>query len=116
MSRKPIFNENPCGIDLLHRAISGKWKISILWTLKETKRFNQIQKLFPFVTQAILTKNLRELEQDGFIHREIYREVPPRVEYSLTELGHSFYPIIESMNEWAEVHYNELLASFKKYE
>lgn len=56
------------------------------------------------ITQSSLTKQLRELERDGFLHREVYREIPPRVEYSLTELGQSFTPVLRQMLSWSEAH------------
>lgn len=116
MSRKLVTEDEPCGMDLLQRAIAGKWKLSIIWMLSETRRFGELKRLFPFVTQAMLTKHLRELEADGFVHREIYREVPPRVEYSLTDLGMSFLPIIEHTDEWADGHRAEMLGAFEAQE
>lgn len=62
--------------------------------------FNELQKLFPNITQTMLTHQLRELERDGFVHREIYREIPPKVEYSLTSVGDTFVPIIKQMYDW----------------
>ena len=95
--------ENICPLEFVQRVIGGKWKISILWALSiQTRRFNELQRLFPDITQAMLTKQLRELEKDGFIHREVYREVPPKVEYSLTLIGQDFFPIIRQMYEWGE--------------
>lgn len=75
----------------------------LLWSLSEQpRRFGEINRYFPEMTQAMLTKQLRELEHDKLVHREVYQEVPPKVEYSLTELGENFFPIIESMFEWGE--------------
>lgn len=92
-----------CPIELVQRVIGGKWKISILWALGDkTRRFNELKKLFPNITQTMLTHQLRELERDGFVHREVYREVPPKVEYSLTTMGNSFVPIIKEMYAWGE--------------
>jgi DNA-binding HxlR family transcriptional regulator len=56
------------------------------------------------ITQSTLTKQLRELEADGFLHREIYKEIPPKVEYTLTEMGESFIPVLQTMMEWSEIH------------
>ncbi|PLT48027.1 Transcriptional regulator, HxlR family [Paenibacillus pasadenensis] len=80
--------------------IAGKWKLIILWQLKETRRFGELQRLVPGISKGILTSQLRELEQDGMVHREVYREVPPKVEYSLTQQGRSFLPILDSIGEW----------------
>ena len=101
-------NYETCPLELVQRVLGGKWKIALLWALRETKRFNELQKLFTGITQTMLTKQLRELEADGFIHREVYREVPPKVEYSLTAMGIEFLPIIQKMYTWGEEHYNLL--------
>ncbi len=79
----------------LQSVISGKWKILILWYISayEVQRFNELQRRLD---------GLRELETDGLIHREVYPEVPPRVEYTLTEKGKSFIPILQSMRKWSE--------------
>ena len=81
--------------------IGGKWKGIILYHLiSGTKRFNEFQKLHPCITQRMLTLQLRELERDGVVHREVYKEVPPKVEYSLTEFGRTLNPIILLMKDW----------------
>ena len=83
--------------------LGGKWKILILWYVAfyKVQRFGQLMRRLDGITQSSLTKQLRELERDGFLHREIYPEIPPRVEYSLTELGESFRPILEQMLQWS---------------
>ena len=74
----------------------------ILWSLHEkTMRFGELNRLLGEITQSALTKQLRELETDGLIKRYVYREVPPRVEYSLTETGNKFVPLLEEINEWS---------------
>ena len=94
---------NPCPVVVVQNIIAGKWKLSILWQLKDgVKRFNELQKLLPEISQGILTHQLRELEQDGLIHREIYKEVPPKVEYSLTMLGQSFMPVMDIVYDWGK--------------
>jgi DNA-binding HxlR family transcriptional regulator len=81
--------------------IGGKWKGVILYhLLGGTKRFNALRRLLPGVTQRMLTLQLRELEQDGLIKRTVYAEVPPRVEYDLTEFGASLEPLIQMMADW----------------
>lgn len=94
-----------CPVETALDVLAGKWKILILWYLRaETKRFNELQKLLPRTTQKMLIQKLRELEQDGIVHREVYPVVPPKVEYSLTEYGQSLKPIIKSLYLWGEIH------------
>ena len=94
-----------CPVETALDVLAGKWKILILWYLKnETKRFNELQKLLPRTTQKMLIQKLRELEEDGIIHREVYPVVPPKVEYSLTEYGETLKPIIKQLYLWGEIH------------
>lgn len=88
----------------LQAVISGKWKILIIWYISAYKvqRFNELQRRLDGITQSTLTKQLRELETDGFIHRHVYPQVPPKVEYSLTEMGESFVPVLLEMQKWSE--------------
>ncbi|MGP7818608.1 winged helix-turn-helix transcriptional regulator [Niallia sp. 01092] len=100
-----------CEKELTLAIIGGKWKMLILWHLgKEgTKRFNELRSLMPGITQKTLVNQLRELEQDHIIHREVYPIVPPKVEYSLTEQGTSLMPILESMYEWGKNYMNTVM-------
>lgn len=93
-------------MSLLQSVLSGKWKILILWYIAfyQTQRFGELQRRLDGITQSTLTKQLRELEADGFLHREIFPEVPPHVEYSLTALGESFIPVLREMVKWSETH------------
>lgn len=93
-----------CEKELTLAVIGGKWKMLILWHLgKEgTKRFNELKTLLPGITQRMLVNQLRELEGDLIIHREVYPVVPPKVEYSLTEHGKSLLPILELMYQWGK--------------
>ncbi|WP_319589067.1 helix-turn-helix domain-containing protein [uncultured Desulfobulbus sp.] len=93
--------EYTCGIDVTLAVVGGKWKASILWHLaRETMRFSELQRQFAETTRKMLTQQLRELEADGLVHREVYPQVPPKVEYSLTEKGKSISPILEQMCDW----------------
>ncbi len=93
-----------CPICIVQKLFRGKWKLLILWQLKDgEKRFGQLRKAIP-ATQGSLTKQLRELEADGIIHRKIYDIIPPKVEYSLTEMGGSFLPIMENMRLWGTIY------------
>jgi len=92
-----------CPIEVTLEIIGGKWKPLILFQLfKGTRRFGELKRAMPKITQRMLTRQLRELEEDGLVHREVYKEVPPRVEYSLTPLGCGLEPLIRSMDEWGE--------------
>ena len=92
-----------CPVTQTQDIIAGKWKIIILWNLStQTRRFNELQRVLPNISKGILTRQLRELEEDQMVHREVYKEVPPKVEYSLTPLGQSFIPILQSMGEWSK--------------
>ncbi|HBF36099.1 MAG TPA: transcriptional regulator [Firmicutes bacterium] len=100
---KPVYQDGNCSVLAVQNIISGKWKLTILWQLGQgTKRFNQLQRLLPEISQGILTRQLRELEQDLLIHREIYKEIPPKVEYSLTVFGKSFMPVLSRIREWGD--------------
>jgi len=93
------------GIIHTQHVLSGRWKIMILWLLsKQTRRFGEIKSIFTDISQGSLTKQLRELEQDGFIERHVFSEIPPRVEYSLTEKGIDFLPILDSMEQFGNKH------------
>lgn len=89
-------------MSLLQNILGGKWKLLILWYVAfyRVQRFGELTRRLPGITQSTLTKQLRELEGDGFLHREVYPEVPPRVEYTLTPMGESFVPILEQMVRW----------------
>lgn len=89
-----------CPYVTAQQLLSGKWAILILQKLSEgPKRFNRLQKEID-ITQATLSNQLKNLEQEGLIHREVYPEVPPRVEYSLTGIGKQFKPVLDSIEKW----------------
>lgn len=90
-----------CPVAITLEIIGGKWKALILWHLSfKTLRFSQLQRRLRGVTQKMLTQQLRELERDRMLHREVFAEVPPRVEYSLTDDGRSLQPILQQMCDW----------------
>ncbi|SKC38312.1 winged helix-turn-helix transcriptional regulator [Maledivibacter halophilus] len=90
-----------CPLELSIDLIGGKWKSIILWQLREKiLRFSQLKRRLPGITQKMLTQQLRELEADGLINRKVYPQVPPKVEYSLTEYGKTVLPILRLMFKW----------------
>jgi DNA-binding HxlR family transcriptional regulator len=92
-------------VKLTTEIIGGKWKPLILFHLENgTRRFSELQRLIPISTKKMLTKHLRELERDRIIRRNVFAEVPPRVEYSLTKHGQSLRPILVSMSDWGKKH------------
>ena len=92
-----------CPVETTLTLISDKWKVLILRDLMPgTKRFGELKKSIGTVSQKVLTAQLREMEQSGLLIRTVYPEVPPRVEYTLTELGRSLKPILDAMQSWGE--------------
>jgi DNA-binding HxlR family transcriptional regulator len=94
-----------CPVEALVDVIGGKWKMPILSLLFHgTQRYGELRHQLPGVTERMLTIQLRELEQSGIVQRKVYAEVPPKVEYSLTELGRSLEPVIQVMLSWSETY------------
>ncbi|MBV7697739.1 helix-turn-helix domain-containing protein [Streptomyces sp. TRM70350] len=92
-----------CGIDAAMDVVGGKWKVLILWALHERPhRFGELRRELPGVTEKVLAAQLRELEADGIVHREVYEEVPPRVEYSLTPRGLTLNEALEPLGAWGK--------------
>lgn len=92
-----------CPVETTLSLIGDKWKVLILRDLIEgTKRFGELKKSINSISQKVLTQQLRNMEEDGLVERKVYAEVPPRVEYTLTELGSSLKPILDSMLKWGE--------------
>lgn len=90
-----------CALDVCMRYIGGKWKAVVLWYLrKEKKRFGELKAHIPDITDKMLSLQLKALEEDGFVARTVYAEIPPRVEYALTEQGKSLIPVVEAMAAW----------------
>lgn len=97
--KRCLGKEYSCSMELSLAVIGGKWKPLILWHLRDggTLRFSALRRAMPSITQKMLTQQLRELAADGLITRTVYAEVPPRVEYGLTDLGRGIIPILESL-------------------
>ena len=101
-----------CPVEVTLMIISDRWKVLILRDLLSgTKRFGELKKSIGSISQKVLTSNLRSMEEDGLLTRKVYAEVPPRVEYTLTELGKSLQPILLAMQQWG-LEYQEM--QFKK--
>jgi DNA-binding HxlR family transcriptional regulator len=99
-----------CNVELVLDVIGGKWKGATLYHLLDgTRRFGELRRELPRVTQRMLTLQLRELEADGLVHRQVYAEVPPRVEYSLTDFGRTLEPLLMTMKAWGETHRDQLI-------
>ena len=100
---KQLNPEYQCAIDLVIDVIGGKWKVLILWNLNEgVKRFNELKRSLPNITQKMLTQQLRELEEHGLVERKVYQEVPPKVEYSTTDMGKKLQATLCEMCKWGD--------------
>jgi DNA-binding HxlR family transcriptional regulator len=100
--RHTNYDKNPgCPVEATLEVIGGKWKGIILYHLMgETRRFNELKRLMPGVTLRMLVRQLRELEEAQIVQRKVYAEVPPKVEYSLTEFGKTLEPVFNSLKSW----------------
>ena len=100
-----------CPIRNVLARVGDKWSLLVLYTLqhREPVRFKELQRQIPDISQKSLTQTLRTLEEDGFVSREVFPEVPPRVEYSLTARAHSFLPLVENMINWAKENMDEII-------
>ncbi|MFE4105826.1 winged helix-turn-helix transcriptional regulator [Almyronema epifaneia] len=91
------------------KVLGGKWKILILWHLKdEPRRFNALKRLMPEISEKVLIQQLRELESDGLVSRKQYAKVPPHVEYAFTRYGQSLEPVLQTLCHWGETHLQRL--------
>jgi DNA-binding HxlR family transcriptional regulator len=105
MKRRDFTRRPGCAVEATLDLIDGKWKGVILFHLQGgTQRFGELRKRMPGITQRMLTKQLRALEDDNLIIRKVYAEVPPRVEYRLSEIGESLRPVIDTLRAWGESH------------
>lgn len=90
-----------CAMDVTMHFIGGKWKTVVLWYLKkDRKRFSELKRLIPNITEKMLSIQLKDLEKDGLVRRKVYAEVPPKVEYFLTDFGRSLIPMLEEIARW----------------
>ena len=97
-----------CTVESTLKVIGGRWKVLIIRELfPGGKRFGELHRALNGITQKMLTQQLREMEQDGIIHREVYLQVPPKVEYSLTDSGKTLQPILDAMHDWGNRYLKE---------
>ena len=98
-----------CSVEAALDVIGVKWKGVVLFhLLADTRRFGELQRLIPNITRRMLTRSLRQLESEGLVHREVYKQVPPKVEYSLTEYGRTLKPIIKGLRAWGDEYMKRL--------
>lgn len=118
MKRNEIIDElvPDCPIRNILARISDKWSLLVLYTLNQepTMRFNTLQKSIPDISQKMLTVTLKTLEEDGFVNRKVYAEVPPKVEYSLTDRAISLLPCINTLIAWAKENMEDIIQDRKK--
>ncbi len=106
-NKKDCKKFDTCPMILVHKLISGKWKILILWYLcGGSLRFSDLKRKLPHVTQKMLTNQLRSLEEDGLIYRKVYPVFPPKVEYGLTDIGNNIVPMLKEMYNYG-IHYSK---------
>src|SRR5437763_595097 len=105
MQTKQPARQYNCPVEAALDVIGGKWKVLIICWLKEgVHRFRELRRRIPGVSERMLTQQLRELERDGIVHRKVFPEVPPKVEYSLTDFGETLRPLMVLLNEWGQKH------------
>lgn len=112
----PVFPD--CPIRNVLARISGKWALAILYTLGDSgnpMRFRDIERANPDCSQKMLTQTLRGLEADGLVQRTVYPEMPPRVEYALTDRGHSFMPVMHQLMDWAYHNLHDIVTDRERY-
>lgn len=101
-----------CSVCITQKIVRGKWKIVIIWLLKDgKKRFSELERMIPDITQSYLTSQLRELEKSGLIDRKIFNVIPPKVEYSLSGKGKEFLDVLDSMEKWGQGYIGEILTT-----
>jgi len=114
---KQVHYTGPCPVEKALAVFGGKWKPAIIYFLaRGTKRFNELRRLIPETTQKMLTQQLRDLERHGLIHRAHYAEIPPRVEYSLTDLGRTLGAVFQTIDDWQRTHLRAVEKARSRYD
>ncbi|MEV0340999.1 helix-turn-helix domain-containing protein [Nocardia sp. NPDC050713] len=105
-------DHDACGMSVAIDVVGGKWKLHLMWVLGEQpQRFGEIRRLLHGVSEKVLAENLRQMEASGVVHREVFPEIPPRVEYSLTPIGQELAVALRPLEEWGDKHRAELLGN-----
>ncbi|MCP2276523.1 winged helix-turn-helix transcriptional regulator [Nocardia amikacinitolerans] len=105
-------DHDACGMSVAIDVVGGKWKLHLMWVLGAgPQRFGEIRRLLQGVSEKVLAENLRQMEASGVVHREVFPEIPPRVEYSLTPIGHELAVALRPLEEWGDKHRVELLGN-----
>lgn len=111
-----VYNQH-CPTRMVLDRIADKWTVLTIGVLAtETKRFGQLRRELDGVSQKMLTQTLRGLERDGIVHRQVYATVPPKVEYSLTDLGSTLVALLEELRHWSENHIESVLSARQQYD
>jgi DNA-binding HxlR family transcriptional regulator len=106
-----------CGLEAALEVVGGKWKVLILWGLRdEPRRFGELRRLIPGISEKMLIQHLKEMQADGIATRKDYKEVPPRVAYALTSFGHSLYDALAPLCAWGEKHMRRIEACHSEQE
>lgn len=112
---KPRMVAYACGLEAALDVIGGRWKVLILWDLDERRRFGELKRIVTGISEKVLIQQLREMEADGIVHRKVFREVPPRVEYSLTPFGVSLRTALGPLCTWGTTHMERIDARKKQF-
>ena len=115
MYKRKIPVELNCGLDLVKEVLYGKWKIHLIYFISQgLKRPSELQRKIPRATRRVLNVQLNQLEDHGLISKKIYAQLPPKVEYTLTRLGHSVLPIVMALGKWGDDHQEQLRRAIVK--
>jgi DNA-binding HxlR family transcriptional regulator len=115
MYKRKIPIELNCGLDLVKEVLYGKWKIHLIYFISQgLKRPSELQRKIPRATRRVLNVQLNQLEDHGLISKKIYAQLPPKVEYTLTQLGHSVLPIVMALGKWGDDHQEQLRRAIAK--
>ncbi|MGW7361890.1 winged helix-turn-helix transcriptional regulator [Streptomyces sp. NPDC054841] len=110
--------QQACPINPVVELVFSRWTTPILWALEHhgRSRFNELQRLLPTITPKVLTQRLRQLERDGLITRTYHAEIPPRVEYAISELGRTLVPVFDTIAGWSDAHLSQVTAARRAYD